>query len=122
MSSLTRQDVQRDVQVLVEQSRMKLHDHVAAKQDVQVLQDAIKALTATLQQNQQLLRQNDNHYTQMTRRIVAMETRTIQMERELQQLLRAVGHLVDQPPTEKFTERVVVTSADDQRYIYAPTG
>lgn len=122
MTPLTRQDIQRDVQILIEQARVKLHDHVAAKQDVQVLQDAIKALTATLQQNQQLLRQSDNQYTQMVRRAAALETRMVQMEHELQQLQRIIGQLVDQPPTEKITERVVVTSADDhKRYVYTPT-
>lgn len=114
MASLTRQDVQS----VVEQARTRLIDHVASRQDMQTLQGTVKTLTTTLQQSQQLLRQEENQNLQLARRIGALESRMMQLEHELQQLRRVIVHLDGNQPNERVRERVIVTRPGEQPFTY----
>ncbi len=110
MTTLTRQDVQS----VVDQARGRLIDYVPSRQDVQVLQDAVKTLINISNQNQSLLRQEEGQYTQMVRRVGALESRLILLEREIQQLHRTLTYVADHQPT----ERLVVARSGEQQYLY----
>lgn len=122
MVSITRQDLQS----VIDNARNRLLERIATRQDVHALQDTIKALTNTLQQSQQMLRHAEYQRVQLVRRAVAMESRMVQLEHELQNMRRVMTQLADARPTEKVTERVIMTQPNGQRqttgrYFYNPS-
>lgn len=117
MASLTRQDLQ----AVIDNARSRILDHIPSRQDIHMLKDSNKTLNAMLLQSQQLLRQEERQRNELIRRIAALETRMIQLEHETQDIQRTVGHLANQQPSERVTERVVVTGPEErQRYVYTP--
>lgn len=122
MVPLTKQDMQN----VIDNARNRWLERVATRQDMQVLQDTIRVLTATLQQSQQLLRQGDYQRVQLVRRAVAMESRMVQLEHELQSMRRAMTQLAQTTPTERITERVIMAQAENvteqsaKGYTYNP--
>lgn len=122
MVTLTKQDIQN----MLDNARNRLMERVASRQDVLVLQDTIKSLTVTLQQSQQLLRQNEYQRVQLVRRAVAMESRMVQMEQELQNVRRALNQVANMRPSERVTERVIMAQPEPAReepvqgYTYNP--
>lgn len=114
MTSLTRQDVQ----TVVDQARGRLTDFVASRQDMQVVQDAVKGLTSVVNQNQNILRQEENQYIQLVRRMSGLESRLITLERELQQLNRTLSQVVGNQLADRANGRVVLTRPGQQGYVY----
>lgn len=116
MTSLTRQDVQS----VVDQARGRLTDFVASRQDMQVLQDAVKGLTSVMNQNQNLLRQEENQYIQLVRRMSGLESRLITLERELQQLNRTLSQVAGNQLADRANGRVILNraGAGQQGYVY----
>jgi hypothetical protein len=114
MTSITRNDVQS----VVDQARNRLIDFVASRQDMQILQDTVKGLTSIMNQQHNLLRQEENQYVQLVRRMSSLESRFMQVEREIQQLNRTLTQVAGQ--SQRFTERVIVTRPGNQTgYVYS---
>ncbi|HTE57432.1 MAG TPA: hypothetical protein VK694_01720 [Verrucomicrobiae bacterium] len=104
MVSLTKQDLQNALDV----ARNRLLERVATRQDVNSLRETIKVLTVTLQQSQQLLRQEEYQRVQLVRRAVAMESRMVGLENELRQVRTSMVQLAHAQPVERMTERVIL--------------
>ncbi len=118
MVSLTKQDVQS----VIDNSRSRLLERVATRQDVHALQDAVKLLSIALQQNQQLLRQDETQRSQLVRRSIALESRMVQLDHDLQTVRRAMMQLSQQQPTHHTTERVIMASAEAAQNTVQPAG
>lgn len=104
MVSLTKQDLQNALDV----ARNRLLERVATRQDVNSLRETIKVLTVTLQQSQQLLRQEEYQRVQLVRRAVAMESRMVGLENELRHVRSSMVQLAHAQPVERMTERVIL--------------
>jgi hypothetical protein len=122
MVAVTKQDVQN----VIDNSRNRLLQQVATRQDMQSMQDAVRTLTSTLQQSQQLLRQAEYQQAQLVRRAVITESRMVQMENELKNMRSSMNQLAQARPTERVTERVIMAQASggsgmgNRRYLYNP--
>jgi hypothetical protein len=110
MVSLTKQDLQNALDV----ARNRLLERVATRQDVSALRETIRVLTVTLQQSQQLLRQEEYQRVQLVRRAVAMESRMVQLENELRTVRVSMVQLANAQPVEKMTERVIMMDPEQQ--------
>lgn len=117
MVTLTKQELQS----VIDSARNRMMEKMASRQDMQALQETIRVLTVTLQQSQQLLRQNESQRTQLVRRAVAMESRMVQMDQQLQAMRRLMTQLAQTQPDERITERVIMAQSEqiqtpEQRY------
>ena len=109
-----------DIQNLLDQTKNRITEKMASRQDVQCLQDLVRSLVATNQQTQQLLRQGEMQRAQLVRRTVALEARIIQLDQQLRYLQQTILRLVDSKP-----EQIVIPAAPEEnkrygQYIYRP--
>jgi len=112
----TRQDVQN----LLDQTKNRITEKMASRQDLQMLQAMVRDLVTINQQTMQLLRQGEIQRAQLVRRAVAVETRMVQLEQELKGLQHAVLRLIESRP-----EQIVIPAAPEEnkrygQYIYRP--
>ncbi|PID32075.1 hypothetical protein CR970_02455 [Candidatus Saccharibacteria bacterium] len=108
-----------DIQTIVENAKGRILDRVAQKQDIQSLNDNIRALINIEQQNQQLLRQAETQRIQLVNRAMALETRLSQLERDMQ----VCRHSLKQPHQ---SQRIVVPLpegyvAGKRQFVYEPS-
>jgi phage terminase small subunit len=117
MGPLSKQDVQN----MLDSCRSQMVQRLAAKQDIQQIQDIVKTMLGAVQQNQQILRQAEYQRSQLTRRAIALEARIAQLEQEIHSSKEAMNRMAAnyaQPP------QVVVTPPANGRqqgqYVYRP--
>lgn len=113
MNSASRQDVQN----IVEVAKSRIMDRMVTRQDVTVLTDTIKNLTALHQQSQQLIRQSEYQQSQLSRRIISLETRIINHENDIKILTAAISRLMEQRPQQVIMP--VQATADEQSLMQA---
>ncbi len=125
MGPVSRQDVQN----IVNACRVQLTDRMASRQDLQALNETIRTLVNSNQQNQQLLRQAEYQRSQATRRMVAVEARLGALEQELRPLRAVMTKMVEQQST---TPQIIMQQpaphtarqgsiAPEQQYLYRPS-
>jgi len=118
MAPLTKQDVQN----LLEVSRNRIFERIASHQDIQAMQETIKALCNINQQTLQLIRQGEYQKTQLIRRAVLVENRMTILEQELKSLRITLTRMIDSQP-----QQAVITAQPDQnvsadmQYTYRTT-
>lgn len=113
-----------DVQTIVEQSRTRILERVAMRQDILNLQETIKSLLTMAGQNQQLLRQAEFQRGQMLRRVSNLESRITALEQELKPLRSTMTKVVErqtQPQMVVFgSEAKPKRTLLQQQYLYQP--
>lgn len=113
-----------DVQTIVEQSRTRILERVALRQDILNLQETMKSLLTTAGQNQQLLRQAEFQRTQLVRKVSNLESRITALEQELKPLRSTMTKVVEK----QVQPQMVVFGSDtkpkrtllQQQYLYQP--
>lgn len=108
MNPVTRQDVQ----VMIDLARVRILERAACKQDLVVLQDALKSITNTEQQLIQFLRQAEVQRMQFIRRAATIETRMTHLENELRTTQGLIMRVLNQQAVQKNQQIVVPVSAD----------
>lgn len=116
-----------DVQNIVEGARNRIMERMVTRQDILILNDTIKNLSALNLQTQQLLKQADYNRSQSSRRIVALEARIASLQNEVRVLASLVARTADQKPQQVIMP--VANATDDEslqkavqqaRYIFRP--
>lgn len=108
MGPIKIQDIQNAVNLAQNRTVQQLSQTMLPKQDLQLMNNNIKALVTLVQQNQQYLRQSEYQILQWTRRTAAMEARIAQLEQEVKWTRSLLEKVSNRQP------QVVVTPQQDQ--------
>ncbi len=121
MTPITRQDIQNILQITLNRAM----ERVAMKQDVIILADAVRNLSAMHQHSQQLLKQSEDQRVQLIRRAVALEGRLATLENEIRGLNATVAKIsLHQQPTSMALPAMPAENQETAapvRYVYRPT-
>lgn len=105
MGPMTRQDMQ----TMLDNSRARLLERMAQRQDVQQLTENVKTLLVTTQQMLQLLRQADSQRTQTNRRVAALEMHLAALEQEI----RPLRSTMTQVASKQSNQRIEIIPSEE---------
>lgn len=112
-----------DVQNMINVCQNRLLERIASRQDIHMINDAVKSLLNIHQQNQQLIRQAEYQRSQLMRRAASLEARLIQIEQEIRgykEMLGKVASAQAQPPEIVVSMPEAQSEPRTARYVYRP--